>query len=205
MHDFFKDTYETAVTRPSPRTPRRNPASDRSDTDDTDDSAAPTHPHRRTGRPSHVRANYKATHPNAEHKLCVTHSPLHRNIVNYVGRFFPSAKDMTTYPFYCASMLALLKPWRNLGADLKTAGQTWEEAFKEFMDVADSHIHRIVAGIEYYHDCRLAARDQVNEDLPLDNRQPSDVMRGIDDMELGEAVPEGHNQVSEEARADVLS
>jgi len=55
----------------------------------------------------------------------------HCNLPNFVGRWFPRSDDEETRGFYCVSMLALPKPWRNLGKNL---GQTWETVSDHFLD-----------------------------------------------------------------------
>ncbi|PSS32096.1 hypothetical protein PHLCEN_2v2137 [Hermanssonia centrifuga] len=203
VHDFFRDTYETALLNPRRFSARIVPEASDSETED-DNTGLGLQAQRRPGRRPNQRTHYLPQHPNSAHKIRVVRSALHRNMVNYVGRFFPSSKDANTYPLYCASMLALLKPWRDLAVDLKLPQQSWPDAFVQFKAQADTRILRILAGIEYYHDCRMAARDHVDEELPLDDRQDADAMRGIDDMELGEGVPETHTTVSEAAISEVL-
>ncbi len=103
VQDFFTNTYKAPMPKP--------PMADTNDNRELSDSDnEPVHPARR-GRSPNMRSLYHAGHPHAMIKLRVVHTPLHWHIVNYVGRFFPSKDDPTTYPFYCASMLLLLKPW----------------------------------------------------------------------------------------------
>ncbi len=127
VYDFFADTYEAPITnsqRPLPtELPELPPTSNSVN--------KPEHPRVR-GRRCHVRSRYQTQHHHAANKLRVVRSPLHRNIVNFVGRFFPSRDDPVSYAFYCASMLVLLKPWRNLATDLKRTDQSWAESFIEF-------------------------------------------------------------------------
>lgn len=56
----------------------------------------------------------------------------HNTLPNFIGRYFPRSDDPDIYPFYCASMLMLLKPWRDLTADLKDASESWPDAFIRF-------------------------------------------------------------------------
>ncbi|PSR75070.1 hypothetical protein PHLCEN_2v9338, partial [Hermanssonia centrifuga] len=99
VHDFFTNTYEASMPKP--------PTADANDNRELSDSDnEPVHPARR-GRSPNMRSLYHADHPHAMIKLRVVHTPLHWHIINYVGRFFPSKDDPTTYPFYCASMLPL--------------------------------------------------------------------------------------------------
>ena len=52
---------------------------------------------------------------------------------NVVGPWFPRRDgEESTKPFYYASMMALLKPWRDLQA-LKNYDDEWESVFDRFM------------------------------------------------------------------------
>lgn len=105
--------------------------------------------HRR-GRPPHLRGRYLDGHPSARKKQRVSRAHNHRN------------------PFYCATMLTLLKPWRNLS----TARD-------------GERLRRVLGGIQYFHDCSAAARDHVDDDdLPEDDFDNS--RRGAQDAEEGE-------------------
>ena len=50
-----------------------------------------------------------------------------------------------------------LKPWRDLGKDLKQPGQTWERAFDDFLENASWKDKRVVSGLQYFHECASAA------------------------------------------------
>src|ERR1700722_8779467 len=78
------------------------------------------------GRPPHDRFRYLPNHP--KHKVIQRIKRMigHNNLPNIIGRYFPRRDDPDTYQFYCASMLLLLKPWRNIETDLKSPSQTWE-------------------------------------------------------------------------------
>ncbi|THG93643.1 hypothetical protein EW026_g7647 [Hermanssonia centrifuga] len=209
VHKFFTDTYETAVSTHPPYPQASRPgASSSAHVDDEIMHSEDEEPDRHcAGRESNVRARYQPPHPCAGSKQRVVRTPLHRNIINYAGRFFPSRHDPTTYPFYCALLLLLLKPWRNLSTDLKAAEQSWEEAFEIFERNASDGIHRTISGIQYFHDCRTAAQDRANNDLPLDDSdepRTGDIILGIDDMEIGEDVVEPDRLITEEVIARVM-
>ena len=42
---------------------------------------------------------------------------------NFIGQWFPRSDNEEARAFYCVCMLVLLKPWHDLGNDLKQAGQ----------------------------------------------------------------------------------
>ncbi|KIO04549.1 hypothetical protein M404DRAFT_79594, partial [Pisolithus tinctorius Marx 270] len=47
---------------------------------------------------------------------------------NFIGHYFPMQDDPDCHAFYCALMFMLLKPWQDLGTDLKGSHKTWEHA-----------------------------------------------------------------------------
>ncbi len=226
IYDYFTDTYERALSNKSSPTPTSSslpststnppPATSNlpnvihepSNAASTDSAAADAlassesedegeGPTQRRGRQCHIRSKYHTSHPNASTKSRIVRASMHRNIINFVGRYFPSRDDPTDQPFYCASMLMLLKPWRSLESDLKCSDQTWSEAFAEFTSSAPANIIRIISGIQYHHDCRMAARNREGEDdLPID---ASEVARDRDENELGDGVVEPDSVITEEA------
>ncbi|KAI5892665.1 uncharacterized protein SCHCODRAFT_02481063, partial [Schizophyllum commune H4-8] len=68
------------------------------------------------------------------------------------GARIPSEGDDECGDLRRASIMMLLKPWRRL-TDLKDAGQTWESAYDMFMLGATTRDHRVIAGLQYFHDC----------------------------------------------------
>ncbi|GJF00157.1 ATP-dependent exoDNAse [Phanerochaete sordida] len=84
---------------------------------------------------------------------------------------FPNRNDPASSAFYSASVLTLLKPWRHLETDLKTANETWEQALDRFLTTSDNEtaLRRIMGGLQYFHDCLTAAREAGEDDLPEDD------------------------------------
>ncbi|GJE99317.1 hypothetical protein PsYK624_155710 [Phanerochaete sordida] len=199
--DFFIGTYEEDISDRARRQRRRQgPAEEGQGEDDgngnegsTEDAAESTG--RRAGRPSHMRVRYQDEHPNSTKKQRVKRGPTHRNLPNFVGMRFPNRNDVGSYAFYCASMLTLLKPWRNLYTDLRSASETWEAAFDRFLETASdrTRILRVLGGIQYFHDCQTAARD-AEEDVPED-----DHVDGEAGDEEGAAVFAGESEELSEA------
>ncbi|EUC67452.1 ATP-dependent DNA helicase PIF1, partial [Rhizoctonia solani AG-3 Rhs1AP] len=108
------------------------------------------------GRPQNTRAQYQPGHPRAETHQRVLRSTGHRTLPNIVGPWFERRNDPNVYPLYCASVLAALKPWRNL-ADLKSGFDTWDEALDAFLLVANRHQKSIRANMQYYYECKDSA------------------------------------------------
>jgi len=101
---------------------------------------------------------YLPTHPKAKQKQRIIQAQGHNNLPNFIGHYFPQRDDPYKHTFYCASMLMLLKPWRNIETDLKLPTQTWESAFEMFLSTAPRKTRHIVSGIQYFHECESSAR-----------------------------------------------
>lgn len=74
---------------------------------------------RQAGRPLSLRFPYLHPHPEANTKTRILQSRNHNNLPDFIGKYFPHRDDPTSYTIYCAAMLVLLKPWRNIANDLK--------------------------------------------------------------------------------------
>ena len=183
--DFFVDTYEIEIPLGERDKMRRDPVRD------GDELRGP-------GRPQHTRIRYLPTHPKADSVQRILRPHGHRNLPNFIGRWFPRSDDEETRSFYCASMLALLKPWRDLGKDLKTPEQLWEVAFDDFLKDASWKQKHVVSGLQYFHECASAAAadnspsQQVEVGNPEDEDQ-SPLNEGLSEEGLAElkaaAVP----------------
>lgn len=55
-------------------------------------------------------------------------------------------------------MLILLKPWHDITTNLKSNVETWASTFEEFRVSAPQKVHRILSGIQYFHECESAAQ-----------------------------------------------
>ena len=92
-----------------------------------------------------------------------------------------------------------LKPWRDLGKDLKQPGQTWERAFDDFLENASWKDKRVVSGLQYFHECASAAA--TND--PLESafaRRASQQAEGEDLDEDGSPL---NNELTEEGLAEL--
>ena len=139
--DFFVDTYETEITK-----------ADREAELFAEDAR------RGPGRPRNPRVRYLTSHPKSGTVQRVIRSPGHRNLPNFLGRWFPRNNDEEIYDFYCACVLMLLKPWRNLATDLKPSTESWTTAFETFFHSATPRARRALSGIQYFHECESAAQ-----------------------------------------------
>ena len=200
MLDFFVDTYEEDIPQ---KTRRSDNNLDSNDSDNDDGTVT-------SGRPRHDRIPYLCSHPKSKQKQRVKRYRGHRNLPNFIGRYFPRRDDPEVYPFYCASMLILLKPWRDLHRDLKGPDQSWEAAFKQFLSRSNERTKFILSGIQYFHDCESAAKEshfQEDYNPSADSRHHTtdyDMGEGAD-AELGEGLVEVEEGYSEEGLAALLA
>lgn len=116
------------------------------------------------GRPRNQRSRYLPEHSRHATRQRIVRTEGHNTLPNFVGRWFPKkSNDDRDNDFYFASMLALLKPWRDV-RDLKPAGSTWKQEFDEFTEHAPKQVRDIISNIQFYHRCSEAAEDHVEED-----------------------------------------
>jgi len=145
--DFFVNTYEADIDKTCQH---KSMVID----DETDLLRGP----KRWGKPFHERVRYLTSHPKYKSKLCIVWSQHHNTLPNFIGQYFACGDDEEQKSFYYASMLTLLKPWRDLRTDLKHPNQTWEEAFNIFCSFASPRELRILSNIQYFHKCEAAAK-----------------------------------------------
>ena len=96
-------------------------------------------------------------------KCRVVRSVGHETMPNFVGEWFPRRGVPELQQFYHASMLALLKPWRDIG-DIKAGHETFMEAFDHFVAGADERTKQMIENIQYYHECVDSALDKRQRD-----------------------------------------
>ncbi|KDN39958.1 hypothetical protein RSAG8_08407, partial [Rhizoctonia solani AG-8 WAC10335] len=143
--DYLVNTYEERIKkRPTPEPNIVDP----------DTQTGPSTSNR--GRIPNIRGIYQAEHPRADTHQRVLRSPGHRTLPNVIGPWFVNRNDPDTHPLYCASVLAALKPWHDL-ADLKTGYESWDEALKSFLLVANRRQGSIRANMQYYYQCQESA------------------------------------------------
>ena len=128
----------------------------------------------------HIR--YLPSHPKFEMVQHVLRRMGHNNLPNFIGGRFPTGDDDDTHNVYHASMLMLLKPWRNIIRDLKGVNQTWEESFLSFVNGLtneNKRIHDILSSIRYLHDC------EVSRDVDQAGQDQNGGLEIVDDVEEG--------------------
>ena len=76
----------------------------------------------------------------------------HEAMPNFIGEWYPHNDIEDQQEAYCASMLALFFPWRDIG-DLKMENQTFKQAFDIFVTQMDDQTKGMMANIQYQHKC----------------------------------------------------
>ena len=173
--DFFTGTYETEITRA-----------------DREAELVGEDTHRGPGRPRNTRVRYLSTHPKEGSFHRIIRSSGHRNLPNFLGKWFPRNDDPETYNFYCACMLVLLKPWRNLKDDLKSDTETWASSFEAFRASASRKVRRMLSGIQYFHECESAAHTDDVRPYPysVSTDQNPDDESGVDHIPITRGLSE---------------
>ena len=173
--DFFTDTYESEITKA-----------------DREAELVSEDVRRGPGRPRNPRVRYLATHPKSASVHRVIRCQGHRNLPNFLGRWFPRNDDPEIYDFYCACMLVLLKPWRDLATDLKSHTETWTSAFEEFRASTSPKVRRTLSGIQYFHECESAthAGDTQSYPYPVPVDQAADDESGLDHIQNSQGFSE---------------
>jgi hypothetical protein len=121
---------------------------------------------------------YLLSHPRTETCYQVIHSDNHNFLPNIVGGWFPErGEDENTKAYYYVAMLAILKPWRDLG-QLKSENNTWESAFLAYMRNASQRDKDVTAGCQYYYKSKNVIVDRDRDEATFED------MNEIDDDQL---------------------
>lgn len=180
--DFFVGTYETEITK-----------------SDHEKELSGGDNHRGLGRLCNTRVRYLSDHPKATtiHRIIRSHG--HHNLPNFVGCWFPRNDDPEISDYYAASMLLLLKPWRDLEKDLKSPNETWALAFKAFRTMAPDRVLRTLSGIQYFHECALTAEQDTSSSVFIGTNEDDKDETALEDGQYSEI---GHGEtLSEEGLA----
>ena len=144
------------------------------------------------GRPRKIRIPYLAE-ANKPNKCRMQRAPGHEMLPRFIGRWYPRNNDPNgDNELHGASMLLLLKSWRNL-TDLNKDGQSFQQSLAEFVLSASEAQKDMIENIQYYHDCWDVAqkrrdairrgerfnlfdyeRQTMENDLPDDPADPSE-------------------------------
>jgi hypothetical protein len=94
----------------------------------------------------------------------------HETMVDFVGPWLPRNERGDNYPMFCATMLALLIPWRNIGA-IHQNSLSLEAEFEKFLAVARPDQMLFMQNGQYYHESSEGVRRRQKEEsiLPIVN------------------------------------
>ncbi|EAU80832.2 hypothetical protein CC1G_04942 [Coprinopsis cinerea okayama7 len=156
LFDFILNTYEQSIRETATTT-----------TVEDDDNGAPSdaldghdiqsEPVRRgVGRPRHHRIPYKVE-ANKPRKCRIIRSSNHETMPRLVGRWLPPNDEPRLYPLYCASILMLLKPWRQL-EDLHGQHPSFSDSLQEYLSTCPRRDRQIVENLQFYHQCARDAK-----------------------------------------------
>jgi hypothetical protein len=114
-------------------------------------------PDQRTGgRPCNRRVHYRQGF--AKSGRCqIYQTSGHETLPHFLGSWFPRSDRPAEMEVYCASILALLKPWNDM-SELKTENETFEQVFDTFVDGAPKRMLDIIKNIQYYYECYDSAK-----------------------------------------------
>ena len=131
------------------------------------------------GRPHNECVLYAEEHPqySSKHQVYWRHN--HNTLPNFVGPAFPHSDDKDSCDLYCACMLVLLKPWRNMETDLKQSNDTWEAVFEKFLNDAPTNVQDILSNIQYFHKCEAAACNSADVQMMPVNEEPMEVEEDV--------------------------
>ncbi|KDN38232.1 hypothetical protein RSAG8_09631, partial [Rhizoctonia solani AG-8 WAC10335] len=144
------------------------------------------------GKPRHPRARYLPEHPRANTHERVMRAEGHNTLPNIVGPYLPRNDVKSTYEFYCASMLALLVPWREI-ADLKS-DQSWSHVFSSFLETASLQERDFISAAQYYYQCKEAVDHDRRHSTNIESRSGIPTNTDLDDSPDDEDNMEDPNE-----------
>jgi hypothetical protein len=128
----------------------------------------------RSGRRRNPRADYLTNHPKVNSHIRIQRTENHNYLPNIVGQWFPRRDRLEEEDFYYAAILALLRPWREL-QELKGENRSWKEEGLSFLQRASEKDLDIVAGLQYYYDCKMKGQSHYEDSNDDEN--------GVEDIE----------------------
>jgi len=161
---------------------------------------------RRPGRPCSTRIPYQEE-ARKGNRCRIKRLQGHETLPRFVGKWFCRSDNKHERDLFRASMLMLLKPWRDL-RDLKGDTETFEEVFDGFMSQADDKATRVVANVKYYFECSDAAKADRKKNQEEGERPTANNDEGGIDMDIGigddvEGIHTASSEFEEITEADI--
>jgi hypothetical protein len=144
---------------------------------------------KKRGRPRSKRHNYRdeARKPN---QCRIVRAKGHEMLPRFVGRWFARGDDPMIRELYCASMLALLKPWRAMD-ELIHGHLNFDQSWQTYYATLDQFGRTVVENIQYYHECSESARRRRALGTQLRHEVfPTESALEIDDEETNDIMQE---------------
>jgi len=137
---------------------------------------------------------FLGAHPQSESHVLRIRLVQDRVVPVPIGPRIPRRDQPKIYPRYCRLMIMLFKPWR-ISTDLRSSGQSWEEAFAQFRASAHSRSLQVMNNMQMLHECRDSRDDHFADRLArmrrTSQRQSNDTQpRTNDEFGNDEAILE---------------
>ena len=116
-----------------------------------------------------------------KHQAQTLQSYSYMTIPSFVGQWFPRNDDMRERSLYCASMLGLLQPWRNL---IGIAGDLFELSFEHWEKSTTKKNQDIMKNIQFDHEALQGAKRCRSE---LHHKAYSQLMDQMEEASLSQA------------------
>ncbi|KAJ3562467.1 hypothetical protein NP233_g9554 [Leucocoprinus birnbaumii] len=75
----------------------------------------------------------------------------HETRANFIGRWFPRNDAPEERELYCAMVMVVFRPWRDL-ASLRPEGSTFDQEFQQWEQTVPREIRRRLTNVQFYHE-----------------------------------------------------
>jgi hypothetical protein len=123
------------------------------------------------GNPSNSRIPYLNASDVYKNRFRVLRTPGHEMMPDFLGQWLPRWDDPNVRNFYVASVLMLLKPWREVG-DILEENSTWEDTFTSFLSSTSESTVNLLDNFQFYYACEsLAAKKKGTDETCRNNEE----------------------------------
>ena len=128
----------------------------------------------------------------------------HETLPRIIGKWFSRSDNVHERELFMASMLLLLKPWRDI-QNLKGAAETFENAYSKLLSQSDDKVKRVVANVQYYFECSDGAKEdrkkmiaQAGQAIPNNDGLDININNGDDIKDNGNGADCVTEEITEE-------
>ncbi|KAF8521156.1 hypothetical protein JB92DRAFT_2827947 [Gautieria morchelliformis] len=111
---------------------------------------------KQTGKASSARIPYLNKSRVYQNRFRVLRTPGHEMMPDFLGQWLPRRDDPQATKFYSASVLLLLKPWREV-IHFLDENSTWEDSLKLFLTKAAPSEIQMLDNFQFYYACENSA------------------------------------------------